>query len=196
MAKSSGATLSAAGNVDWSKLVNRPPLFEHTTTEAEIKGFRDWSWQVSQYLATIDVKFEEEMRKLFEDPSKGLDMASASVDTRSRSTKLYGLLASLVRGKSLNTIKSISNSDGYEAFRQMILALRPNNNNRGLALLTAATSWPAFNMGLPLQPQILKLEEIFEESRKSGTEIQDALKSAILMRCVTGQLRTYLNLGA
>ena len=71
-----------------------------------------------------------------------------------------------------------------------------NNNHTCLALLTAATSWPAFNMSLPLQPQILKLEEIFEESRKAGTEIQDAVKAAILLRCVSGQLRTYLNLGA
>ena len=122
-------------------------------------------------------------------------MSTASMETRTRSTKLYGLLASLVRGKSLNTIKSIGNSDGYEALRQIIRSLRPNYN-RGLALLTAATSWPAFNMGLPLQPHIFKLEVIFEESRKAGTEIQDAVKAAILMRCVTGQLRTYLNVGA
>ena len=25
----------------WGKLVNRPPVFEHAATEAEIKGFRD-----------------------------------------------------------------------------------------------------------------------------------------------------------
>ena len=39
------ATTSSGGatSVDWSKLVNRPPVFEHATTEAEIKGFRDWS---------------------------------------------------------------------------------------------------------------------------------------------------------
>ena len=115
------ATTSSGGatSVDWSKLFNRPPVFEHATTEAEIKGFRDWSWQVCQYLATIDANYDEEVKKLFDDPSKGFDMSSASVETRTRSTKLYGLLASLVRGKSLNTIKSIGNSDGYEALRQM-----------------------------------------------------------------------------
>lgn len=73
----------------------------------------------------------------------------------------------------------------------MILSLRPNTNTRGLALLTAATSWPAFQMNMPLQPQIL-----IEESRLSGTEIQGAVKAAILMRCVSGQLKTYFNLGA
>ena len=72
----------------------------------------------------------------------------------------------------------------------MCLTLRPNSNTRGLALLSAATSCP------PLQPQMLKLEEVFEDSRRAGTDIQDAVKAAILMRCVSGQLKTYLNLGA
>ena len=72
----------------------------------------------------------------------------------------------------------------------------PSSNTRGLALLTAATLWPAVQMGVPLQPQLLKLEEVFEESRRSGMEIQDTMKAAILLKCVTGQLKTYLNIGA
>ena len=68
------ATTSSGGatSVDWSKLFNRPPVFEHATTEAEIKGFRDWSWQVCQYLATIDANYDEEVKKLFDDPPKVL----------------------------------------------------------------------------------------------------------------------------
>ena len=89
--KGSGAASSPSTNVDWSKLVNRPPVFEHATTEAEIKGFKDWSWQVS-YVATIDANYDGELKKLF-NPSKGFDMSSASVETRNRGTKLHGLLA-------------------------------------------------------------------------------------------------------
>eukprot|EP00435_Cladocopium_sp_Y103_P030731 s4949_g7.t1 len=51
-------------------------------------------------------------------------------------------------------------------------------------------------MNAPLQPQLLKLEEVFEDCRRAGNEVQDAVTSAILMRCVSGQLKTYLNLGA
>eukprot|EP00435_Cladocopium_sp_Y103_P016694 s2953_g4.t1 len=162
----------------------------------KIKAFRDWSWQLGQFLTTIDPSYEEELTKIFEDPTKGLDTSTASADTRTRSSKLYGLLASLVRGKTFSLVKSVSGSDGYEALRQMCLALRPNSNARGLALPTAATSWPSFQMNAPLQPQLLKLEEVFEDCRRAGNEVQDAVKSAILMRCVSGQLKTYLNLGA
>ena len=38
---------------------------------------------------SIDANYDEEMKKLFDDPSKGLDMSSALVETRNRSTKLY-----------------------------------------------------------------------------------------------------------
>ena len=49
---SSSATLST--NVDWSKLVNKPQVFDHASLEAEIKAFRDWSWQLGQFLTAID----------------------------------------------------------------------------------------------------------------------------------------------
>ena len=32
---------SIGGGVDWSKLINKPQVFEHATLEAEIKAFRD-----------------------------------------------------------------------------------------------------------------------------------------------------------
>ena len=72
--------------------------------------------------------------------------------------------------------------------------LKPTSKVRGLALLRAATTWPAFSMNSALQPQLLKLEEVFDETVKSGTAIREELKSAILLRCVGGQLKSCLNL--
>ena len=45
-----------------------------------------------------------------------------------------------------------------------------------------------------LQFQLLKLEEVFDETVKSGTAIQEGLKSATLLRCWGGQLKCDLNL--
>ena len=88
-------------------------------------------------------------------------------------------------------IRSVKQADGYEALRQPTLALRPASNNRGLALMAALTSWPAFVMSQTLLPQFLKLEDALEEV---GTSIPDQLQQAILLNCVGGQLRTHLNL--
>jgi hypothetical protein len=133
-----------SANIDWSKLLNKPPLFEYKTTEDEIRAYRDWSWQLVQFLNTIDPGYEKELQALMDDPGNSLDLSTASQETRHRSTKLYGLLASLCRNRSLNVVRSVKSSDGYEALRQLTLALRPANNNRGLALMSALTSWPAF----------------------------------------------------
>lgn len=189
-----GSPSSSSTNVDWSKLLNKPPLFEHKTTEDEIRAFRDWSWQLIQFLNTIDPGFEKELQALMDDPSNALDLSTASADTRNRSAKLYGLLASLCRNRSLHVIRSVKAPDGYEALRQLTLALRPASNNRGLALMAAFTSWPQFAMNQPLQPQLLKLEDALEEARRAGTTIPDQLKQAILLKCVSGQLRAHLNL--
>ena len=58
----------------------------------------------------------------------------------------------------------------------------------------ALTNWPPFQMGQLLQPQVLKLEEALEEARKAGSTIPDQLQQAILLKCISGQLRTHLNL--
>lgn len=49
-------------------------------------------------------------------------------------------------------------------------------------------------MNQSLQPQLLKFEEVMEEARHAGTTVQDELKQAVLMKAVSGQFKTRLNL--
>ena len=97
-------------------------------------------------------------------------------------------------GKSTAIGESCGRLHGFDACRSLNKALKPTSKARGVALLGAATTWPACSMNSVLQPQLLKLEEVFDETVKSGVTIQDELKSAILLRCVGGQLKSYLNL--
>ena len=48
-----------------------------------------------------------------------------------------------------------------------------------------------FSMNSALLPQLLKLEDVFDETMKAWTAIQEELKSAILLRW---QLKSYLSL--
>ena len=180
--------------VDWSKLVNKPAVFDYKSMDEDLKNFKDWLWQLTQYMVTVDEGYETELRSLTDDPGNALDMSTAGADTRQRSAKLYGVLASLVRNRALSIVRSCTAGDGFEALRQLILAMRPNTQSRGLALLTSVTAWPSFQMSKPLQPQLLKLEEVFEDTRRAGTTLADDLKTAILLRCIGGSLKTHLNL--
>ena len=162
--------------IDWSKLVNKPPVFgENATADDDIRLFRDWLWQLTQFLVTIDSEYENEVKQVTDDPTKPLDLSSASTDTRGRAAKLYGLMSSLVRCRALAIVKAVPSGNGYEALRRLVLAMRPNTQSRGLAMLASLTGWGAFQMNKPLHAQLLKLEEGFEECRKTGVQMPDEL---------------------
>ena len=193
-ASSPQPTSRLSSTTDWSKLLSKPAVLDCKSQEEEIRCFRDWSWQLRQYLCAIDEGFNKDLNDLEDDPSKAMDMSSASDDVRTRGTRLYGLLAGLVKNRALQIVKAVSAGDGYEAYRQLLLALKPTSKARGLALIGAATSWGQFNMQQALQPQLLKLEEVFEEARRAGTALQEELKVAVVLKAVSGQLKTHLNL--
>ena len=117
--------------------------------------------------------------------AKPLDMSAVSVDTRQRGARLHGLLASLCRNRSLDVVRSVKQADGFEAFRQLTLTLRPSSNNRGLALMGALTNWPAFNMGQLLQSQVLKLRRHWKRPERPLLRFQVSFQQAILLKCVS-----------
>ena len=65
-------------------------------------------------------------------------------------------------------VKAVEDSNGFDAWRSLNTALKP--------------TWPACSMNSALQPQLLKLEEVFDETVRAGATIQEELKSAILLR--------------
>ena len=82
-AASGGAAIgSKTAHVDWSKLLNRPCNFDNKFAEEDIKGFKDWHWQLSQYLTAVDEGFALELKQINDDPGKALDLESASAETR------------------------------------------------------------------------------------------------------------------
>jgi len=176
-------------------MLNKLSTFgEGKAVEDDVKGWRDYQWQLQQCLVAIDDGYESELRQLTSSPNAALDMSSANAETRNRSNKLYSLLPSLMKRRCLAIVKAVENGNCFEALRQLILALRPPVQNRGLALLSSITSWPAFGMKRPLLPQVLALEEAYEEARKSGMALTDELRCAIILKCLSGQLKTHLNL--
>ena len=63
-------TASAKPMVDWSKLVNRPAVFDHKSIDEDLKHYTDWLWQLTQYMVTVDEGYEPELRSLTEDPTR------------------------------------------------------------------------------------------------------------------------------
>jgi len=48
-------------------------------------------------------------------------------------------------------------------------------------------------MNKPLQAQLLRLEDAYEEIRRAGSALGDEVKIAILLGCATGVLKTHIS---
>ena len=116
-----------------------------------------------------------------------------SEGTKQRGTYLFSILASLLKGRPLQILKQVDENNGYEALRQLICVLQPKSRGRALGLLTTLTQASNSRMQDPLLPQILDLEHGFKQySQTADKEVSDDLKSAILLRSLSGQLRNFV----
>ena len=191
---SSNSTNIETDEKAWYKLLPKPSNFDPKNREEEISQWRDWSWSFKQYLASLDPKFVGEIKTIRENVTTEIDPSVQTDPELKRSSFLYGLLASLVRQRPLLVVKQTADSNGFEAFRKLIESCEPMNKNRAMSLLSIIMNWPQFNPKLSLLSQVLKLETAYGEYEKLGNKLADEIKAAVLLRCVTGQVKTWLQL--
>ena len=183
-----------SSTTEWSKLIAKPSIFHYKSQDEEVKALKEWPWVFEKCLMAVDDGDVKDLKEIREKPTESFDWDLATSEEKIRSIKLYGLLASLMRGRALQLMKAVGDTHGFDAWRSLSKALKPTSKARGLAFLGAATAWPACSMNSALQPQLVKLEVVFDETVKAGKTIQEELESAALLRCVGGQLKSYLNL--
>ena len=107
-------------------------------------------------LTAIDEGYVNDLKEVHEKPNEKFDMDLATEAEKTRCIKLYGFLASLMRGRALQLVKAVEDSNGFDAWRSSKKALKPTSRARGLALLGAATTRPELSMNSALQLQLLK----------------------------------------
>ncbi len=123
-----------------------------------------------------------------------VDTSAQSNAEMRRGSFLYGLLASLLKQRPLMVLKAVGEANGYEAYRQLIASSEPHSKNRSMSLLNLIMNWPSFTSKSSLLSQIMKLENAFAEYERLGTALAEEIRSAVLMRCLTGQLKVWLQL--
>lgn len=188
------ATEKSSDNKDWYKLLSKPASFDPSSREAEISGWRDWSWSFEQYLGSLDSVFTEEIRVIRNNIDAIVDTSAQSNAELRRGSFLYGLLASLLKQRPLMVLKAVGDANGYEAYRQLISANEPHSKNRSMSLLNLIMNWPSFSNKSSLLSQIMKLENAYSEYERLGTALPAEIRTAVLMRCITGQLKVWLQL--
>ena len=116
-------------------------------------------------------------------------MVDFSDSEKQRNNFLYSLLSALLRQRALLVVKQVGGSNGLEVYRLLIQQNEPASKNRSMGLLSVIMGWPAFNGKISLMQQVLKLEHAYSEYEKLGSKLGDDIKTAVLMRSVTGQLK-------
>lgn len=192
--KSSMASSSSTDEKAWYRLLPKPGCFDPTSREDEIAKWRDWSWSFEQYIGTLDPQFVTELERIRRTPDVEVDMSIMTGDEQKRCIFLYSLLASVLKNRPLMLLKSVKSFNGYECYRQLVASNEPQNKNRSLSLLNAIMSWPSFSNKYSLMTQIMKLEAAFSEYEKLGSALAEEIRSAVLMRCLVGQIKTFLQL--
>ena len=100
-------------NDRWSKLIAKPNIFDYKSQQEEIKAFREWSWVFEKYLSAVDEGYMKDLKEIHDKPNEKFDMDLATTEEKTRCIKLYGLLASLMRGRALQLVKAVEDSNGY-----------------------------------------------------------------------------------
>ena len=188
------ATERSSENKDWYKLLSKPSSFDPSSREAEISGWRDWSWSFEQYLGSLDSVFTEEIRVIRNNIETVVATSAQSNAEMRRGSFLYGLLASLLKQRPLMVLKAVGEANGYEAYRQLIASNEPHSKNRSMSLLNLIMNWPSFTSKSSLLSQIMKLVNAYAEYERLGTALAEEIRSPVLMRCLTGQLKVWLQL--
>ena len=163
LSSTSGASTSSG---DWFKVLPKPSTFDPKDREAELSQFRDWWWQVEQYVVAVDPKFTGDFDHIRSHMEDEMALVEQSPGRKKRSGFLYGLLPSLMRQRPLLLLKGVEQGNGLEAVRQLFKTCQPANRNCALALLHLIMQWPNFDMRNALLPQVLKMEDSFREYEK------------------------------
>lgn len=110
-----------------------------------------------------------------------------------RSRFLYSLLGSLIQGRLVGIIKNVDNKIGHEALRQLLINCQPQARNRTINLLQGIVAYPRFNMKLSILPQLLKLEEHFNQYERLGGKLAGGSASEVDWRTFEDHLNLTLN---
>ena len=92
-----------------------------------------------------------------------MKMSTLSLKDQERSQLMFGILSGLLHERGKRLLRSISDRNGYEAYRSLLVDLLPGSRSRLLALLQMINQWPSFDAKQGFAQQMMKLESAFNE---------------------------------
>ena len=178
-----GLTRSQEQN-QWARNVKGPEVFKADTRESELKQWEDWKFTLENWVKAVDPEMYLDMKRVGQNAEETIDWNELSDARKVKSLRLFGVLASYLRGRALKLIKH----------RLLLRDMQPSTRQRALALMTQL-SRITFAPNKSIMEQLPAYEALVREyERVSSQEYSEDLKVAsILSACPVG-VRTQLQM--
>ena len=180
-----------------SKVVRQPDPFgsDSGDSDSETSKFAEFAANFKAWLFYSDIRFEGDFQHIEWNVQNSIEVGGESPEVQVRRRQLYSILTGLLRGKPLRMILQISERNGFEAWRQLSQLYKPRTKSRSVSLLSALMNLPPFTKDRTLLEQVLGLERLRDEYRRSsGAEVPDDLMLSVLVKCLPGHIRQHIQL--
>ena len=131
----SALTRGHSDGESWAKHLKAPEAWKPQNREEELVQWRDFRFQLINWLAAIDSAYVSEIQTITSSVDSPREISSMAEDTRNRSYKLFSVLCGLLKGRPLALLKQFEESrNGYEGLRILFKEMEPHQRMRSLAL--------------------------------------------------------------
>ena len=122
-----GLTRSQEQN-QWARKVKGPEVFKADTRESELKQWEDWKFTLGNWVKAVDLEMYLDMKRVAQNAEEAIDWNELSDARKVKSLRLFGVLASYLRGRALKLIKHTPEENGYEAWRLLLRDMQPSTS--------------------------------------------------------------------
>ena len=144
------------------------------------------------WLSAVEPELAEDLNKVESARDTPFPMADFTPRTKERSMKFYSILASYTKNKPLRVIKSMTDYNGLEAWRNLIQEHEPYTRGRGLALLNKVFNHKFDNKKTHLE-NLVAFEEAIENYETAANDVMsDDVKVSVVMNNMEGAVRQHL----
>ena len=116
--------------------------------DEELGTRNEWSFAFKNWMCVQDDAYRSDFESV-EAATAFVSFESYEPATRSRSLRLYSILATYLKNRPLRILRSVTNGDGYRVWRMLVDELQPLSRPRALALAQALVKFPPYREGGP-----------------------------------------------
>ena len=174
-----------------ARLLGRPPKFDGSEN-----AWPDWSFQVRAYLETVHGDMGNHLDLVQASPDTPLVLSGMNPSSIANAKKLYYILAMLLSGSPLLTLKQVEKGNGFECWRQLLTRYETNTSSRLHHMLGSIMKPRPFGPDPGTFEVALQSWE-FEVQRwetLAGDVLNDAVKRQILLEMAPQNIRVQLTL--